>query len=474
MAKLHLHNNLSRKKEEFKPLLENQVRLYTCGPTVYNYAHIGNLRAYVFADILCRTLRYNYGEKNVTWAMNITDVDDKTIRDSKIYFPELEPMEALKMLTAKYEDIFWNDLRLLNVKMPDKIMRAADAKYILQMQELVKSIYEKGYAYIKAGSVYFNVKKYGENYTYGRLVEIDISKMKIGASIDADEYEKESAQDFVLWKGKKAGEPFWDFALAGEDLGGRPGWHIECSAMGEAELGTPFDIHTGGIDLKFPHHENEIAQSTIGYAASKPVNFWMHNEHLLIDNMRMGKRFKNFYTTKDFIEKGYKPLVYRFYCLQTNYGKQMNFTWDGLKAAQDGLEHLYNQVRAIFEEKDSALQKNKNYTINPEYKNKFLAAINDDLNTAQALAILQELLKSNMAGAEKLGTISDFDKVLGLDLLENALPSELPENINELKLAREKARAEKNWAESDRLRDRMEAAGYIVEDLPDGMRVIKK
>ena len=303
MNKLFLYNTLTRKKEEFKPIKKDKVGLYTCGPTVYNYAHIGNLRSFVFADLLVRILKYNYGEKNVKWVMNITDVDDKTIRDSKIKYPDLSHMEALKKFTAEFEEYFWRDLSKLNILKPDSITHAADTVYIKKMQDLVKNIFVSGYAYVKDGSVYFDVGKYSQKYKYGVLVDIDVSKMKSGVRIDDDEYEKENIQDFVLWKGQKEDEPSWEFEFDGQKLPGRPGWHIECSAMGQAELGMPFDIHTGGVDLKFPHHENEIHQSVIGYKTEKPVNYWLHNEYLLVDGKKMGKRFNNFYTIKDLEEK---------------------------------------------------------------------------------------------------------------------------------------------------------------------------
>ncbi len=497
MNKIYFYNSLTRKKEEFIPVKKDRVGLYTCGPTVYNYAHIGNLRSYVFADLLVRTLRYNYGQNFVNWVMNITDVDDKTIRDSKIKYPDLTPAEALKKFTSEFEKYFWQDLEKINIAKPDFITHAADIKYINKMQDLVKNIFSQGYAYIKDGSVYFDVVKYSKKYKYGLLVDLDVSKLKSDARIDNDEYEKDSVQDFVLWKGEKEGEPSWDFELDGENLPGRPGWHIECSAMGEAELKMPFDIHTGGIDLKFPHHENEIHQSVIGYQCAKPVNYWLHNEHLLVDGQRMGKRFNNFYTIKDLEAKGINPLAYRFLCLQTGYGKVMNFTWEALEAAEEGLKHLYNQIRELSEGQEE---------INQEYKKKFLEAMNDDLNMPQALAIVQEVLKSKINNKKKLATVLDFDKVLGLNfskkiistttnttfisstttsttsssssttttLLLDEYTKNLSLEIKNLINKRNIARKNKDFKESDRLRDEIEKLGYIVEDTKDGQRISKK
>jgi cysteinyl-tRNA synthetase len=469
MEKLFLYNTLSRKKEEFLPIKKDAIGLYTCGPTVYNYAHIGNLRSYVFADILARTLKYNYGQEKVKWAMNLTDVDDKTIRDSKIKYSDLGPMEALKRLTSDFGKYFMDDLAKLNIKMPDKIMPATDPKYISKMQDLVKKIVDKGYGYIKDGSVYFNVKKYSEKYKYGKLINLDVSALKIGASVDTDEYDKENVQDFVLWKGKKEGEPFWGFELDGESLPGRPGWHIECSAMGEAELGAPFDIHTGGIDLKFPHHENEIAQSVIGYDVDEPVKVWMHNEFLMVNGVKMSKRFNNFYTLRDIEEKGINPLAFRFLCLQTGYGKVMNFTWEGLKAANEGMQHIFSQVRETGSEHGTS-------KINDKYLGMFLEAINDDLNTSKALAVVQELLKSDLRKYDIWKTILEFDKILGLDFdkIKRVAKFEGNVEVEDLIAHRNKARIEKNFLESDRLRNEIEKFGYTVEDTKDGQRVFKK
>jgi len=474
MNKLYLYNTLTRKKEEFKPIHtpvsdhpsqegNDFIGLYTCGPTVYNYAHIGNLRAYIFADILARTLRYNFGEEKVKWVMNITDVDDKTIRDSKIKYPDLPPMEALQKFTKEFEDYFWQDMQELNIQKAEiKVTRATE--FINKMQELVRHIVNAGYGYTKEGAVYFDVKKFSQNHKYGNLINLDIAGFKAGVRIDADEYEKENVQDFVLWKGHKEGEPFWDFDLNGEKLPGRPGWHIECSAMGEAELGCPFDIHTGGVDLKFPHHENEIAQSVVGYNCEQPVNCWMHNEFLLVDGIKMSKRYNNFYTLRE-IEDKFNPLVFRFLCLQTNYGKQMNFTWESLAAAEAGLEHLYNQKRELGTEIGK---------VDEGYKEKFLEVINDDFNMPQSLAVIQDLLKSELDKKDKLATVLDFDKVLGLEFSKANKQENLPAIVQKLADNRESARKEKKFDESDRLRDEIEKLGYIVEDTKDGQRIYKK
>jgi cysteinyl-tRNA synthetase len=470
MSKLYFYNTLSRQKEEFKPVYDNQVGLYSCGPTVYNYAHIGNLRAYIFADTLVRTLRYN--SFSVKWVMNITDVDDKTIRDSKIKYPDLPPMEALKKFTQEYEEIFWQDLAKLNISKPDIITHAASIKYIAKMQELITTIFKDGYAYIADGSVYFNLSKYAKVHQYGKLVDIDMSASKVGERVNTDEYDKENAQDFVLWKGYKEGEPFWDYELDGQKLPGRPGWHIECSAMSEGELGCPFDIHTGGIDLKFPHHENEICQSVIGYRTEQPVNYWMHNEFVLVDGKKMAKRDGNFYFLKDIIERGYSPTAYRFLTLQTHYRKPFNFTWESLRAAQNGLNNLVRQI--------STLTDNGMGSVVEHFKQKFLDNINDDLNMSSALAVVQKVLQSDISSDDKLATVLDFDRVLGLNLtdqtkaLRDAENSPIPEEVAKLLTEREEARRSQNWAKSDELRAQIESLGYELKDTKNGPKLTPK
>lgn len=479
MNKLFLYNTLSRKKEEFKPIKKGEVGLYTCGPTVYDYAHIGNLRAYIFADILARVLKYNYGANKLKWVMNITDVDDKTIRNSKLKYPENDPMEALKRFTSKYEKIFWEDLKKINIEIPNIISHAASKKYIFGMQKMVVDIYKKGYAYIKDGSVYFNVHKYAKKHQYGQLVNLDLSNLKTGTRIDLDEYEKDNVQDFVLWKGKKESEPFWDFEIADEKLPGRPGWHIECSAMGGLELGMPFDIHTGGEDLKFPHHEDEIAQNTIAFNMEKPINFWMHNGMLMVEGKKMSKSLGNFYNLRDIENKCSDHLAFRYLCLMTHYRKPLNFSWESLRAAQEGLEHLKNQVQNL-----SPLTFNKDgvvpYTtvsgsVDQRFENKFLSSINDDLNIPQAMAVVFELLKSDLSKWDIKVTFDNFNRVLGLKFNDTTDYSTKDINkIEEIAKKRFSAKEENNFEESDRLREEIEKLGYVVEDTKEGMRVFKK
>jgi cysteinyl-tRNA synthetase len=460
MNKIYLYNTLSRGLKKFTPLSKKNIGVYTCGPTVYNFAHIGNLRSYVFADLLVRTLGYFYGHDKIKWVMNITDVDDKTIRDSKTKYPDLEPMVALQKFTAEYEDYFWSDLKKLNIKSPTASPHAAQEKYIAAMQALIKAIMNQGYAYVKEGSVYFSLEKYSQNYDYGKLVKIDLQDLKVGVRVDSDEYEKDNLQDFVLWKAAKPGEPFWNFSFDGLNLPGRPGWHIECSAMSHEELACPFDIHTGGVDLKFPHHENEIAQSVVGYKQKEPVRFWLHNEFLLVDNQKMGKRFHNFYTLPDIIKKGFKPLALRFLFLQTHYRATQNFTWEGLTAAQNGWEHLKNQVSDL----GKIVGK-----VDKKFQKKFWQALADDLNTPQALAVVQELLKAQLTNQVKLATVLDFDNILGLEL-----DNKVPQDILALARQREQARQSKDFALADELRQTIETSGYLIKDSESGPIVMPK
>jgi cysteinyl-tRNA synthetase len=462
-----LHNTLTRKKEEFSPPKDKQAGIYTCGPTVYNYAHIGNLRAYIFSDILQRALKYNGYE--LTWIMNITDVDDKTIRDSKAKYPELKPKEALLKFTQEYEKIFWKDLEKLNIEKPDEIPHATE--FIPQMQNLIIKIIEAGYGYEKDKSFYFNVAKYSKDFKYGNLVDLDLSSLKTTDRIQADEYEKEEIQDFVLWKAAKNGEPSWDFEYLGKNYPGRPGWHIECSAMSHEYLKVPFDIHTGGIDLKFPHHENEIAQSVAGYGAEKLANFFLHNEHVLVNNEKMSKSLKNFYTLNDLEEKKLNPLAYRYLCLNSNYRSKLNFTWQSLEAAQNALSNLYNEYRDLLVR--SSTPNTSGVELLKDYRQEFLTAINDDLNTPQALAVIWEIIKDkNLPDTEKKILLLDFDKILGLGLA-NIEPIEIPANIKKLSEKREEARKNKNWEKADKARKEIESLGYLVEDTETGPKISK-
>jgi cysteinyl-tRNA synthetase len=482
---MKLYNSLTRKKEEFKPLAslaviapqlsnplkEKQAGIYTCGPTVYNVAHIGNLRSFIFADVLQQTLKFN--NYQVNWVMNITDIDDKTIRDSRIKYPEIKPMEALLKFTKEYEKLFWEDLKKLNIEKPDKTPHATE--FIPQMQKLIIKILEAGYGYEKDGSFYFNIRKYSKEFKYGNLIELNLSQLKSAKRIQADEYEKEEIQDFVLWKTAKNNEPSWDFSYQEKNYPGRPGWHIECSAMSHEYLGIPFDIHTGGVDLKFPHHENEIAQSAAGYGEKKLANFFLHNEHILVDNEKMSKSKKNFYTIEDVKNKGFNPLSFRYFVLNAHYRSKLNFTWQGLKAAQNALNNLYSEYQNLIEKNPPSppFEKGGLKDDSKKYRQQFLNALNNDLNTPQALAIMWEMIKDeNLSAGEKKNLLLEFDKIFGLGLTD-LKPVEIPENIKKLAEQREQLRQEKKWDEADEIRKKIEDLGFKIEDTDNGFAVKK-
>ncbi|MBI5805711.1 cysteine--tRNA ligase [candidate division TA06 bacterium] len=457
---IKLYNTMTRKKEEFIPLKPNQAGIYACGPTVYNYAHIGNLRTYVFEDTLRRMFQYNGFALN--HVMNITDVDDKTIRDSR------KEGVSLKELTERYTDYFFEDFRSLNIQRPDVVCKATE--HIKEMVDLVQRLSDKGYAYKSGdGATYFNIAKFAG---YGKLSGISLEGLQAGARVSSDEYEKESLFDFALWKAwdQKDGEVFWDSPFGK----GRPGWHIECSAMSTKYLGETFDIHVGAVDLIFPHHENEIAQTEA--ATGKPwVRCWMHAEHLLVDGGKMSKSLNNFFRVMDLKEKGYDPLAYRYFCFTGHYRSQLNFTWESLTAAQRALENLRTEIAKL----------RADPTLNPSprgegggevsFKQRFLEAINDDLNLPQALAVLWDTVKSpDLSPAQKLALIGDYDRVLGLNLLDSKKDSGLPAEVENLLQKRKEARAAKDWAGSDAIRGQILALGYVVEDGKGGQTVREK
>ncbi len=462
---LTIYNSLSRKDELFEPLSKSgmdnmdKVSLYTCGPTVYNYPHIGNCRAYIFADILKRYLIYRgYKVKHI---MNITDVDDKTIRDAQIQG------KTLKEFTEFYTEAFYQDMDLLNIVPADKYTKATD--FVGEMIKLIEKLIEKGYAYkVDDGSVYFDIKKDRE---YGKLAHLNLVDLKenAGGRLKKDEYEKENAQDFALWKSwdKNDGDVFWDpstMLRAKTILGrGRPGWHIECSAMSMHELGETIDIHTGGVDLIFPHHENEIAQSE--GATGKPfVKYFMHNEHLLVDGMKMSKSLGNFYTLRDLQNKGIEPLAFRMWLYSAHYRTRTNFTLDTVLGAQTALNRLYDAYLELGNEIGD---------INKIYKERLLGYMDNDLDTPQSLALLWELVRdTHISDADKKATLLDFDKIFGFGLAK--LKEEIiPENVQKLTGEREEARINKDWDKSDELRDEIQKLGYEIKDTDTGSKISK-
>ncbi|MEZ5365100.1 MAG: cysteine--tRNA ligase [Bryobacterales bacterium] len=459
---LRLYNTLTRSQDEFRPSDGNTVRMYSCGPTVYNYVHIGNLRTFTFQDILRRHI-HRTGWK-LRHVMNVTDVEDKIIRSAA------EAGQTIFEYTAKYRDAFFEDCRTLRLEPPEIITPATE--YIPQMIDLISRIAANGHTYESEGSTYFRIASFP---TYGRLSRLDVKGIKAGARVDQDEYEKDDARDFALWKGSKEGEPAWESPFGP----GRPGWHIECSAMAMANLGETFDIHTGGVDLTFPHHENEIAQSESA-TGKQFVRFWVHAEHLLVNGQKMSKSAGNFYTLRDLLEKGYKPEAIRFLLCSTPHRKQLNFTFDGLDGAASAIERLRNFNRRIEaggfpEGRNPAIQELADTAIR-----KFDEGMDDDLNTALALAATYdfvreantkidagEFLSENAADARRV--LDLFDSIF--DVLQSSAGGKLaPEEIEKRIAQRVDARKSRDFALADKIRDDLAAEGVILEDSRDGTR----
>jgi cysteinyl-tRNA synthetase len=457
---LELYNTLSHKKEVFKPIHGKTVYIYSCGPTVYDSVHIGNLRTYIFQDILRRVFKYEgYRVKQV---INITDVEDKIINRYK-----KEKKRFLSEITDQYTKAFLDDIAKLNIERADKYPKVTEN--IKEIVKLIDKLFKKGLAYKgRDGSVYFDISKFRN---YGKLARIERADLKSSERVLADSYNKEEIGDFVLWKAKKPGEPSWPSPWGD----GRPGWHIECSALGMRYLGKSFDIHTGGIDLIFPHHENEIAQSE-GATGKKFVNYWVHGEHLLVGGERMGKSLKNFYTLKDLEKRGFNPLVYRYFVLGANYRSKLNFTWGALQAAENALDSLYREI--AFLKYTNGIKKKINSSVSGKtkiYKNKFIQAINDDLNTPQALSVLWDVIRDNtLSPEEKRNILFDFDKVFGLKLKDVDKLVKIPPKVSKLVEKRETLRNNKQFIKADGLRKQVDRLGYIIDDTKKGSFVWPK
>ncbi len=466
MAKIFLYNTLSRQKEEFKPITTSQVGLYTCGPTVYNFAHLGNLRSFLFEDFLKRVLEYN--GLLVTHVMNITDVGhltgDMDMGEDKLEVGAKREGKSAFEVARYFEEAFKKDLERLNIEFPSIFCRATDN---IDVQiEMIKTLEEKGYAYQTTDGLYFNTAKFPE---YNKLSHLPLEDLKEGARVEKNP-EKINPTDFALWKFSPTGsqrQMEWPSPWGV----GFPGWHIECSAMSLKYLGKNLDIHCGGIDHINIHHTNEIAQSEAA-TGQKFFNFWLHGAFLNIrGGKKMAKSGDNFLTVESLIERGISPLAYRFSALQVHYRKPMEYSEEGIKQAAEGLNSLLSQVANLGEEVG---------VVNESFREQFLGAINDDLNLPQALAVLFTVLKSPLGAPEKLGTILDFDKVLGLKLAASretvsseVLLSSLPGEVQALITARQKARKDKSWEESDRLREEIKQCGYLVEDIKTGVRIMK-
>lgn len=461
---MKLHNTLNRQQDTvaFTTITPGTVRMYSCGPTVYDNIHIGNLRAFVVADVLRRTLQAQ--GLSVEHVMNFTDVDDKTIRRSSELFPDTDPLIALQNLTRKYEDIFIGDMEAIGNQV-DAIEFVRATESIDEMQSLITQLHKGGIAYITDDGVYFSIKAYrAAGKQYGQLLKLNTNNTS-ESRIDNDEYDKESVHDFALWKKQKGSEPSWKFELDDKDLTGRPGWHIECSAMSNKLLGRPFDIHTGGIDLIFPHHENEIAQSTAlddtGYA-----KYFVHNEHLLVDGKKMSKSLNNFYTLRDVQEKGYDPMAFRLLILQSHYRKQMNFSWEALDAAQNRLLRWYEAVELRWQE-DAAIDSGES---GEKHTNEFCSKLADDLNSPEALAVIDHFMNQISNGHYCKPCVENFandvDGALGFNLLD-ATPN-ISSDVRGVLSARQAARDAQDWARSDQLRDNLKAQGIAVRDTEHG------
>jgi len=456
---LKIYNTLSKKKEVFEPIKKGSVSLYTCGPTVYWFAHIGNLRSFIFSDVLKRVLMYNnYKVKHV---INFTDIDDKTIKGAIKEYGKNAGNKELNKYTEKYIKLFKEDIAKLNIIKPF-FVRATDA--IKDIKMIVKALIKSKFAYIKEGSTYFNIREYNKVFKdYGNLAGKNFLKgLKIGKIVNSDEYEKENAGDFALWKEEKE-NIYWEDSFLGK---GRPGWHIECSAISMKYLGKQFDIHTGGIDLIFPHHSNEIAQSQ-AYSKKTPfVKYWIHSEHLMVENEKMAKSKGNFYTLKD-IEKKFNPLAFRYLCLSSHYSTKLNFTWKSLESSQNALNKLYEKA---IEFKSKRVKLGKKAGL---YKDKFLYFINDNLDTVKAIALLWKMLREKqIKKEEKYSLLLDFDKVLGLNI-EKTKELKIPENVKELVLEREEIRKQKNWKRADEIRKRVLEMGYEIEDRKSDSKIKK-
>ena len=461
---LKFYNTMSRSLEQFTPLEEGKVRMYTCGPTVYDFAHVGNFRANIFIDLLHRYLKYKGFE--LTHVMNLTDIDDKIIKACR------EKNISLKDYTKKYKDAFFEDLNSLGIARATYYPEAT--AHINEMVEIIKKLIENGLAYEVGGNYYFAIDKYP---TYGKLNRIEKSELKSGTRIASDEYEKESVSDFALWKAwdEADGDIYWETELGK----GRPGWHIECSAMSMKYLGKTFDIHTGGIDNKFPHHENEIAQSE-GAHGVEFARYWLHNEHLIVEGRKMSKSLGNFYTIRELLEKGYPATAIRYVLLATHYRQPLNFTFDGLDAARNALER-YNDFYLNLREYPGGESNGEGREVIEKALRGFEEALDDDLNISPALGEVFDFIRdinrlrsenklSKDERNEAIAALKRFDSVLNFLRQEE----ESDEEIEALIQDRVEAKKKKDFAEADRIRDELQAKGIILEDTPQGTRWKRK
>jgi cysteinyl-tRNA synthetase len=451
---IKLYNTLTRKIEEFKPMNPGLVRMYTCGPTVYGPGHLGHGRSYVNFDLLKRMFLYN--DLKVKHVLNITDVHDDMIKQAN------KLGITIQELAERFIPLFKKDLSDLNILSADVYPRVTE--HIPEIIKMIKILLDKGYAYQeKDGSVYYKVLKFKK---YGKLSGIKLKESKTGTRVKTDKYEKEEVTDFALWKAWKKDEPSWPSPWGK----GRPGWHIECSVMANKYLGKTIDIHAGAMDLKFPHHENEIAQSEAANG-QKFANLWLHAGLLEVENQKMSKSLGNYIEIRQIIKKGFEPLALRFLFLTAHYRSKMNFTWKSLKASQLAYKKLIELVRE-WREGGRKTVSSEDVTKIDKFRKKFIEKINYDLNVPEALAVVWEMAKSNIPSPDKLDLILDFDQVLGLGLAKQSKTKlEIPKDVQKLVEKREKLRKQNKWQEADEVRQRIEKLGWKVEDTSRGPKI---
>jgi len=473
MAEIRLHNTLTNRVEPLNPVHPGEVRIYTCGPTVYASAHIGNFRTFIFQDVLRRFLR-SQGYR-VMQVMNVTDVDDRIIQSAAA------AGAGIREFTEKYIKAFLEDIGALHIEMPEELVRATD--HIEDMVALIEKLQQKGLTYTSDGSIYYRISKFPE---YGKLSKIDLTGIQAGARVDVDQYDKENARDFALWKAPKPGEHFWETRIGP----GRPGWHIECSAMSMKYLGDTLDIHTGGVDLAFPHHENEIAQSEAA-TGKQFVRMWLHAEHLIIEGQKMSKSLGNFYTLRDLFAKGHKPSTIRFLLLSVPYRRQLNFTEEGLTQARNSVERLRNFVTRLKTEQFPAGSNSESQKRIEKAEAEFDAGLANDINTAVALAAVFDMVRDLNTAMDRgaflqqdapraVAAMEKFDMVLALltDDDEEKLaklgfapqkPRPAAADIEALIAERQAAKKNHNFTRADEIRQKLADSGILLEDSKDGI-----
>lgn len=464
---MNLYNSLSKNIEEIKPVKPEHISIYSCGPTVYNNVHIGNLASFIYSDTLARTLKIDgYKVKHV---MNFTDVDDKTINKSAEIYPTEAPMEALLKLTSLYGDQFKKDIKAIGNNLNNyTFVKATD--YINDIKSLITDLLNQGFAYISDDGVYFSIETYQKSgKKYGQLSEITASSTS-EARIQNDEYDKESIHDFALWKKQKNNEPYWDFTLDDQNLNGRPGWHIECSVMSSKNLELPFDIHTGGVDLIFPHHENEIAQSTAGQSNPIYAKHFMHSEHLLVNDQKMSKSLNNFITLNDIVQQNFDPLAFRILVMQAHYKSQIHFSYDNLVSAQNRLNDL--RAMAVLRFQPREVTHDAGTFALEDVPTELIQLLNDDLDTPGVLAYLSKVSTQLQTVHLERDMIDHFiimlqgiDDLLGLNLLDQ---KDINNEQKDLMKQRDQARKAQDWELSDQLRDQLKSQGIAINDAEHG------